>query len=1077
MPPITTPNSSHDPHSLGSTHKKSGLNLLFLSILLGIWFIIAAMNFPKDAFLTGWDNLHPEFNIAESLKRAVFGVWQEHQGLGHVGGHGYAAVLPHTIMIAILGIFFSLNLVRVIFTLLTLLAGALGCYFLIRLLLRSKNLPIQLVVALLGAVFYMVNFATIQQFYIQLEAFIIHFAVLPWLLYLTLSMLHSWTKKKVVLFAFISFIGSTQGFIPPLFVIYFISLSSLLFFYLLSNRTIQSFQKALIIGLITFCVNSYWLLPALQYTLTGSSAFLNSTNNRLSTQGWVDTNDSYGTIDNLSILRGFPSQSIDSETISGTKYIFQPWLNHLNSPLVGGIGMGIFLIICLGVIVFIKNQKPRYHIAFVILIFFMFSLLATQVPILSSVSKFIQQLPLFKQAFRAGFTKVSIALALYYAVFFAYGACFFIELLHKMFRRFDKVNVVSFVGGGLLLCFVLYFSFPIFQGHLFYKKASIAIPPAYFELFSFFDGQQNTDRIALLPQGTHWGWDTYKWGYTGSGFMWFGLPQPILERAFDVWSSVSENYYWELTQVLFSSNVVQLDNIIDKYQIKWVIIDESFIPFYGTKYPISADKTIALITSSPRFKLEKKISLPHGQSIYIYKTQLKQADNTHISIYKNISTTSQPFSWTTHDLLYEKTQGYKTQNTPSIHSLNFPFGSLFSTRDQSELSFAVKENSDSFTISTNISNSNRLLTIPPYSLRGLDLEPIMQDVSKYASPSYFISIDNQQVQEIENSKTLPTSVKLYGNEKRLAVTIPKLQYYSSYNSDKPGAIQPNIAQCSDPNKNAKVVFNTQKIQGGFVTNLENISSSTCYDLFIPNASQKYGYILMVESKNIEGNPLLFTLINGTTRRNDVETYLPAKNIMNTSTIIIPPKALDGLGYSLRFSNISISNRKSINNLGKIILYPIPYDFITSIKTSSQNTVSTSSVVQSNLFSVEHSSSFLYKIQIPTYNIQGSDPTITLNQGFDEGWKAYEMNEEPNWLQSNFPFLFGTELKEHVLINNWANGWALDSSKPKAESLNRHIVILFLPQYLQFIGFGLLGLTFLGILLYRPKNEIDRKKGV
>lgn len=64
----------------------------------------------------------------------------------------------------------------------------------------------------------------------------------------------------------------------------------------------------------------------------------------------------------------------------------------------------------------------------------------------------------------------------------------------------------------------------------------------------------------------------------------------------------------------------------------------------------------------------------------------------------------------------------------------------------------------------------------------------------------------------------------------------------------------------------------------------------------------------------------------------------------------------------------------------------------------------------------------------------------------------------------FPFFFDTEIKDHVLVNNWENGWLLRAPE------GRKIVIVFWPQYLEYVGFALIILTFMGILLYRGKKK-------
>ena len=62
----------------------------------------------------------------------------------------------------------------------------------------------------------------------------------------------------------------------------------------------------------------------------------------------------------------------------------------------------------------------------------------------------------------------------------------------------------------------------------------------------------------------------------------------------------------------------------------------------------------------------------------------------------------------------------------------------------------------------------------------------------------------------------------------------------------------------------------------------------------------------------------------------------------------------------------------------------------------------------------------------------------------------------------FPFIFEKELKEHVMVNNWENGWILDQTTRK---LDNQITIIYLPQLLEYLGFMLLTCIF-GILLLR-----------
>ncbi len=135
-------------------------------LILVLWVVIVMTNIPlRGQFLIGWDNLFPEFNFWVNIKRALFGVWQENQGLGHIGGHGYAATLFHSLLLWVGSFILPLELLRSSFTLCMLLVGALGCFFFTRLLLRNLPVKLQNVAGIIASFYYMLNLGTIQNFY------------------------------------------------------------------------------------------------------------------------------------------------------------------------------------------------------------------------------------------------------------------------------------------------------------------------------------------------------------------------------------------------------------------------------------------------------------------------------------------------------------------------------------------------------------------------------------------------------------------------------------------------------------------------------------------------------------------------------------------------------------------------------------------------------------------------------------------------------------------------------------------------------------------------------------------------
>ena len=76
----------------------------FIIVILEI--ILFITNYKAGTFLVGWDNLFPELNITENLRRNLFAIWQEYRGLGLPDGMAHAANLPHTLFIWFLSLFF-----------------------------------------------------------------------------------------------------------------------------------------------------------------------------------------------------------------------------------------------------------------------------------------------------------------------------------------------------------------------------------------------------------------------------------------------------------------------------------------------------------------------------------------------------------------------------------------------------------------------------------------------------------------------------------------------------------------------------------------------------------------------------------------------------------------------------------------------------------------------------------------------------------------------------------------------------------------------------------------------------------
>jgi hypothetical protein len=941
--------------------KNFNRNLYLLALLL-VFLMVVVINFPFNSWYTGWDNLHPEFDFWLNFKRAFQAVWQENQGTGTYGGHGYAATLPHTLILFLMSFLIPIKYLRSSFTFLTLVIGSVGVFFLIRKALEGKNEDLRNKAAFMGGLFYMLNFGTVENFYIQLEAFIIHFAALPWLFYTLINFLQHQSKKNFVIFFVVSFFASAQGFIPPLFFVYLILLGIFLLSYVSKERSLSSIKTALTALIITLAINAYWFLPVVNYTFTRSSTYLNSYNNISSTEDFIYKNQKYGGIKDIIILRGFIIEALDITESGNTISIFNEWNNHLNNYAIYGLGVVSFGLILIGALMLLNYKDDYVKMAILLGFIVSFSLLATNIFPFSLATEILKLIPVARQAFRVAFTKFSISLALFYALCFGMGT----YVVFNYIKR--KTNLIL----AFLIAALIMFSYPIFKGNFLYQRTKITIPQVYFDLFDYFGKKDKDTRIANFPQGWNWGWSIYRWGYTGSGFLWYGIEQPIMDRAFDVWGKYNEDYYWEVTHAVYSENFPLLENILDKYRISWIVLDKNILPYQNVKGNLYTDKLEQYLKDSKKFTLTKVL-------------QSKDKSVKTINIYQrkggNYSTKSPVFL-------------YNLKNVgPQDDFINFDYQYI----DQNDYYTDINNDLDVYYPFRNISSYRNKI-----DLVDKDDHYVLKALIPESWKNY--TLDNETLNN--------PNIAVIDNE--ISIKISKRNLLYSYNSK--GDLYFSNHQAVNCGFDKQSGHFDQKTNNNLLR-FTSVNSENCYSIRLDNFPQKYAYLVKVESENIKEKGLQFALINNDTRKSEFETSLSDKR-MKKYFFVVPPMKKFGMGYTLTFNNISIGNNESINDVKSIQVYQFPYEVVSSIKL-----VNTKS---------------------------DNNKTVALFQAYDPGWKAYSINKV-NPLNTYFPFFFGSELKEHVLVNNWANGWVLTGTNIQKSN----IIVVFWPQYLEFIGFGIL----------------------
>ena len=644
----------------------------YIVILVSLCLLIAFKNYTPDTFLTGWDTLHPEFDFPLNFSR-LFSLWRFDQGLGDLSGHSHMADLPRVFILWLFHFILPLNFLRYSYIFLCLLLGPLGIYFLIKFLF-PKNLRSNIydLTSFLSALFYLLNLSTVQIFFVPFEMFPTQWAFLPWIILSSLKFLQKPSTFRLLTFGLLTLLSTPQSYAAhlwyPFFAIYCL-------FILLQKSSIE--LKIILISL-TLLINSFWLLPNLYYVFTSSSIPQYNKSNLLHSQEFLLRNRQTGTILDTLINRGFYfNWDIFNFQTTQFEKLMPLWQQHLEQPIIYFFGFFIAIFSLTGLFLAFYNRQ-RLTLTFLPFLLIPFILLSNRVSPFNKIFDFLVNYSLLQETFRFIFTKMSVLFLFGITIYFSYFLTF-------LFHSFSLVTIPF----SLLITFcLLIFAFPVFQGQLISPQVRIKIPTYYFQFWDFMKSQPAGLTLALPLHETS-GWNYYSWGYQGSGFLWFGLPQSILDRDSDRWSFYNEESYREFFTALYSNNPTLFSQTLNKYHIRYLLWD--------TAKTATSPKNVAQIT----FQLETQwligelISQKHLSPLATFGSlSLYQTNNLNLSETITLSReVNPPYRWHYTDPQYQNQNYYSTNSSDNF----YPFRNILTPEDKIDTTkFPIPNNLPSF---------------------------------------------------------------------------------------------------------------------------------------------------------------------------------------------------------------------------------------------------------------------------------------------------------------------------------------------------------------------------------------------
>ncbi len=222
--------------------------------------------------------------------------------------------------------------------------------------------------------------------------------------------------------------------------------------------------------------------------------------------------------------------------------------------------------------------------------------------------------------------------------------------------------------------------------------------------------------------------------------------------------------------------------------------------------------------------------------------------------------------------------------------------------------------------------------------------------------------------------------------------------------------------------------------------------SLCDHISFPYPLEGHNYILQITARNIQGLSLRICVSDPLTGKCVIYTKLPPSATFTTQNIFLP--AFSGnKRFAVNINTIGIPGTKSVNDVKDIQILTAPIDTTPPTSSIQRLPIPSTTLANGSMFTFSSSSSH-----------------IALFTAFDPGWQLYRV---PNF-QSLFPFLFSQPIGQHTVIDNWANGWNL--SNDQGSMPNDQFVIIFIPQYLEYFGFVVEGITILIIIKILSKPD-------
>lgn len=533
-------------------------------ILCCIISIVIIVNFKPGYFILGNDNFSPEINPVLSLERSIMSPgWRAYRAMG-IASDSEQADIFRTSIFLILNKFFPAWFVSQGYVFFTLFIASISMAYLASKIISKIFInKFQQMPFLFGGIFYMASLLTSWIYFSPVHLFVAAYAFLPLVLWQLYNFIEQQSIKNTLLLLVSSLLLSTSALTATMFLICSLTIISFsILFSLITKLPIKTKIYAILLGLfIILGIQSYWAFSFINYGKNNAKALQNSAINRNITNVTLQTERKNNTW--IDTLRYYFSWMDTKENPNVLTFTYRNW--YKKSIEAQSISFIPVILSIVGVFYLFKKRK-RVFFVIPLLTFIGWVLIKGSNPPLGFIFEEIQNsFPIISQVFRWQSSKFWPFLAITIPVMSSIGLIY----LYSVFPKRIKNIFVTIVVFAMLV-----FVYPYFKGDLIREKSFVKVPKEYFDLARYLEKNDRFSRIYLAPEANTLYFRNYSWGFWGSVFLNYLIPNPIVEKALIIGSFENEQAFTVIKNSYYSENPSIFSSALRTYGIDLVLFDE-----------------------------------------------------------------------------------------------------------------------------------------------------------------------------------------------------------------------------------------------------------------------------------------------------------------------------------------------------------------------------------------------------------------------------------------------------------------------------------------------------------------------